>query len=341
MDFGKIYGHDNIKSTLKNSIATSKISHAYIFEGQEGVGRFSAALAFAKGILCEASQNGEPCGKCKSCFMAEGGTHPDIRIVNNALYDEGSTSKDILVGTIREMKKEIYIKPFHSERKVYIVPKAETINETAQNSLLKVFEEPPPYCTVILIAENTSAFLQTILSRAMNLRFNSLPNETVKAYLRDNFPLSENEISVKAAMSEGSIGNAISLIEDSNADAMRDDIISLICTLSSSNGKNLYDIIRGLKKYSNETNLMMKIITMWFRDCLYFKQGGDIVNIDKKDKLEKFCGSLSDDAPFHLLDIAVRYTKYIRQRTKLSMAISCMMLESWEVLYDRDNWSKI
>ncbi len=341
MDFHKIYGHDNIKSILKNSIALSKISHAYIFDGPSGTGRFMTALAFAKGILCEDSIDGSPCGRCKSCLMAEGGTHPDLRIVSNQLYDDSSTSKDILVGTIREMKKEIYIKPFHGERKVYIIPKADTINETAQNSLLKVFEEPPPYCTVILIAENLSAFLETILSRALNIHFSALPKETVKAYLKANYEADDSLCEIRSAMSEGSIENAINLMESDTAEDTRGGIISALCALSSSSKKSLYEAILTLKKYSKDTDFMMKIITMWFRDCLYFKQGGAIVNLDKQIELESFCGSITDDAPFHLLDIAVRYTKYIRQKGKLSLGISCMMLECWEVLYDRDNWSKI
>lgn len=341
MDFDKIYGHDGIKSVLINSVKASRINHAYIFEGQSGVGRFSAALAFSKAILCENKQDGKACGVCKSCTMAEAQSHPDIRIVSNELYDESSTSKDILVGTIREMKKEIYIKPFYSERKIYIVPKAETINETAQNSLLKVFEEPPEYCTVILITDNINAFLPTILSRAVDIRFNALPSETVERYLRDNFSVAEEIIKTKAAMSDGSIGDAISLMSDEKADGDRDLIITEICKLSASSGRNLYDIINKLKGFSQNSEFMMKTITMWFRDCLYFKQGGEIVNLDKKNELEKFCCSMPGDAPFHLLDIAVRYSGYIKQRGRFPLLINCMLLECWEVLYDRDNWNKI
>ncbi len=341
MDFNKIYGHDGIKSALKNSVSSSKIGHAYIFEGPMGVGRFSSALAFSKSILCENSQNGEPCGVCKSCIMAEGMTHPDIRIVNNELYNEGSSSSDILVGTIREMKKEIYIKPFYSDRKVYIVPKAETINETAQNSLLKVFEEPPPYCTVILITENTNAFLPTILSRAVNIRFNSLPRETVEKYLSANFDTDENYIKTVSAMSDGSIGSAISLMEDKSAEADRETIIKTLCSLSSSSGKTLYEAVNTFKGFSNNADFMMKTITMWFRDCLYFKEGGDIVNLDKQEELKSFCKNIPSDAPLHLLDIAVRYTKYLKQRGKYPLLINCMLLECWEVLYDRSNWNKI
>ena len=80
---------------------------------------------------------------------------------------------------------------------------------------------------------------------------------------------------------------------------------------------------------------------MWFRDCLYFMQGGEIVNLDKQNELEKFCGSMTKDAPFHLLDIAVRYTRYIKQRGRFPLLVNCMLLECWEVLYDRDNWNKI
>ncbi len=341
MDFNNIYGHDKIKSVLKNSVAASRISHAYIFEGQKGVGRFSAALAFAKSILCENQHNGTACNHCKSCSMADALSHPDIRVVTNSLYDSSATSSDILVGTIREMKNEIYIKPFYSDRKIYIIPQADTINETAQNSLLKVFEEPPPYCTVILIAQNTNAFLQTILSRAINIRFNALSAETVLKYLSEHFPNDEKTLKIKAAMSDGSIGSAIELINSENSDETRDTVISLICRLSSSSGKNLYEIINGLKKYQKDPDFMLKIITMWFRDCLYFKQGGDIVNLDKQKELETFCRNIPFDAPFHLLDIAVRYTKYIKQRSKYTLAITCMLHECWEVLYDRDNWNKI
>ncbi len=343
MDFDKIYGHDNIKAILKNSVSSDRISHAYIFEGPKGVGRFSTALAFAKAILCEEQSGESACGKCKSCVMADAKTHPDIRIVSNELYDDSASSQNILVGTIREMKKEIYIKPFYSDRKIYIIPKADTINEIAQNSLLKVFEEPPEYCTVILIAENTSVFLPTILSRAVNIRFNVLPAGTVEKYLSDSYPsISPELLRVKAAMSEGSIGTAQELMNDGGADSSRDGIINQLCRLSSSSSKTLYDIIDVLKSYSNNIDFMMKIITMWFRDCLIIKQGSDsVVNLDKKDKLKQFCCNISDDAPFHLLDIAVRYTKYFKQRAKFNLALTCMMFECWEVLYDRDNWYKI
>lgn len=345
MDFDKIYGLEPIKNILKTSASSAHISHAYIFEGQEGIGRLSCALSFAKAILCENQKNGVPCKTCKSCLMADALTHPDLRIVTNELYDDSASSSEILVGTIREMKKEIYIKPYFSKRKVYIVPNAETISEIAQNSLLKVFEEPPPYCTVILISKNNDMLLDTILSRAVNIKFPPLAEETVKTYLRDNFPgESEETLSVRAAMSGGSIGRAVTLMNDTDFDKIRSEIIGALCALSSSSGKAFYETYRILKGYDKKSDLVIQTIKGWFSDCLLYVQTGsadNISNLDKRNELAAFCSKIVPDAPFYLLDIAVRYSEYIKSRVRYPLALHCMLTECREVLYDRNNRNKI
>ena len=161
--FSDIAGHERIKNVLVRSFEDGHVGHAYIFEGCRGIGRLSAAKAFAQLLMCENPADGEVCGRCKSCAMAESENHPDIQIVTNQLYDSTKKSADILVDTVRCMKRDIYIKPYCAERKIYIVPRADTMNVHAQNSLLKVLEEPPEYCTIILIAENSNQFLPTIL----------------------------------------------------------------------------------------------------------------------------------------------------------------------------------
>ena len=156
---------------LSGIVMSKRVGHAYIFEGPRGVGRFSVARAFANMLLCEDHSSGEPCGTCKACTQVMSGNHPDVRVITNQLYDSSKKSTDILVDTIRNMKQEIYIKPYAGDRKVYIIPKADTMNQSAQNSLLKILEEPPEYCTIILIAENSGNFLPTILSRAPIFKF--------------------------------------------------------------------------------------------------------------------------------------------------------------------------
>ena len=109
MLFSEIYGHERVKKVLLSAVRDKRIGHAYIFEGQKGVGRTVSALAFAQSLVCEETKDGVPCGGCKNCTMAQSLSHPDIRLVTNQLYDEKKKATDIAVDTIRSMKQEIYI----------------------------------------------------------------------------------------------------------------------------------------------------------------------------------------------------------------------------------------
>ena len=127
MRMSEITGHEGIKKLLRGIISSGHIGHAYIFEGAEGIGRLSLAKAFAEEL--------------SGGFSVE--NNPDIIVVTNELYDPSKKQKNVLIDTVRAMKADIYIKPYHSDRKVYIIPNSDTMQEPAQNSLLKIFEEPP------------------------------------------------------------------------------------------------------------------------------------------------------------------------------------------------------
>ena len=138
-----IVGHSDAKRLLYNIAGSGHISHAYIFEGPDGVGRLTLAKAFAKMLVGGADG-----------ISAD--SHPDIIVVTNELYNQSKASKSLSVDTIRAMKADVYIKPYKADKKIYIIPKADTMLDTAQNSLLKVLEEPPEYCVIILITENAN-----------------------------------------------------------------------------------------------------------------------------------------------------------------------------------------
>ena len=110
MKFSEIYGHGSVKETLKRAALTDSVGHAYIFEGPDGVGRFSTALSFASMLLCENKTEGEPCGTCNICRMCAAGSHPDVRIITNQLYDSTKKSLNILTDTISlHFRTERYI----------------------------------------------------------------------------------------------------------------------------------------------------------------------------------------------------------------------------------------
>lgn len=339
MRFSEIYGHDKVKNVLQKAAAEERIGHAYIFEGQKGVGRMVSALTFAQLLVCENAENGISCGKCKNCSMADSLSHPDIRVITNQLYDEKKKSTDVLVDTIRSMKQEIYIKPYMAKRKIYIVPAADTMNVYAQNSLLKVLEEPPEYCTIILIAENSNMFLQTILSRAVLLRFEPLAKSLVEDYLCKKIEgMTPETARVKACMSGGSIGRAIELASDSKADGLRRETMNNIMLLAENNFKGLYDAVLFFKRNKNEIDFIMKIMQDFFRDllCLHgTKSVQGIMNSDMQGELMRLDGMVSDAAPVRMLEATLKYSDYFSKNLSHALTVHCMVTELWEAIHDR------
>lgn len=190
--FENIVGHERQKEILTKSIKNDSISHAYLFLGQEGIGKFKFACEFAKKILKTENLN----------------NNPDFKIIRKR-----EDKKDIVVEQIRkELIDDIYIVPATGERKVYIIDDAHHLNVAAQNTLLKTLEEPPKYITIILVASNSSSFLTTILSRVNQIPFEGVTNDILKNYLVSNFNISLDDSVVEYI--DGSIGKAINIINN-------------------------------------------------------------------------------------------------------------------------------
>ncbi len=336
--FAEVVGHEKVKNVLMTSVAGDRVGHAYIFEGPEGVGRLTTAKAFAKLLLCENPTEKDACNACKSCSMCNSDNHPDVQIITNQLYDPAKKSTDILIDTVRNMKKDVYIKPFSSERKIYIVPKADTMNAPAQNSLLKVLEEPPAYCTIILIAENSNMFLPTILSRAVNVKFFPLQATCVEEYLNRNHPSLGDGVFAIAAMSGGCIGKAKELAESDDVMQIRNELLNNLNGLAGKNSKAAYDLMLFLKHNKENIELIMDMMREYFRDLMYFCQTGSCEKAGNKDRiveLEKTGSRIYSDTPMKLLEILLRYDDYFSKNISYAQIAQCMSLELWEAINDR------
>jgi len=259
-------------------------------------------------------------------------------VVTNQLYDQSKKSTDVLVDTIRNMKKDIFIKPYLSGRKIYIIPKADTMNMYAQNSLLKVLEEPPEYCTIILIAENTNMFLPTIISRAVPVKFFPVSVQEVCDYIRKAYPEKADSLSAIAAMSGGCIGRAKLLCESQDMLGIRTKLISLIDALCETKKSSIYDLMVFLKQNKDETRLVWDIMQSLFCDLMYIKKtesAEKITNSDKTAELEKIAGRIYADTPAKLLEVLIKYSDYILKNISYAQIAQCMSLEFWEAIHDR------
>ena len=198
-----IVGHKENRERLNNIVKSGKVGHAYLFAGKAGIGKKLVAVEFAKSVLWLKNEKGQACGNCEACKTFE----------NNADFLIIESEKNIIkVNVIRDFEKEVYLKPTISNRKCFIIDDADLMNESAQNALLKILEEPPEYATIILVATKKEKLLNTIKSRVVTLNFNGLTDDEMKEVLGDK----TNDDIIK--FSRGSVKDALQMLDENYID---------------------------------------------------------------------------------------------------------------------------
>lgn len=198
-----IIGHEQCILKLNELIEKNEVAHSYIFNGADGIGKKLVALQFAKNILCKDNENKN--------VAFDNGNHPDFKLIQP---DEKGTIK---VETIRDLVKDINVKPIESKYKVYIIDQSDTITTQAQNALLKTLEEPPTYAVILLITSKYYSMLSTIRSRSQKIDFKKLENSDIIAYMGNNNIHIDLEKEILLSLIDGSIGNIQKVSENIEA----------------------------------------------------------------------------------------------------------------------------
>jgi DNA polymerase-3 subunit gamma/tau len=175
--FGELVGQDFVAATLKSSIETGHIAHAYLFSGPRGCGKTSAARILARSLNCEKGPTVNPCGVCPSCQDITRGVSLDIIEIDGA----SNTS----VNDVRQIKDEVIFPPQGGKKKVYIIDEVHMLSNSAFNALLKTIEEPPEYIVFIFATTEVHKVPATIRSRCQQFNFRLIPIETIQKILRD------------------------------------------------------------------------------------------------------------------------------------------------------------
>lgn len=241
-------GHKREKLKLEDIIKSNAIGHAYLFVGKKSIGKKIVAIEFAKAIMCDNADDGEPCGHCASCKTFE----------NNSDFKLLLPEKDVIkVDMIRELSREIFMLPTISKRKVFIIDDADSMNEQAQNALLKVLEEPPEYATIILIVSNKEKLLNTIKSRIVEFKFNGLTKEEIEAIVG-------KKVSDEAyEFSNGSIEKFLDFSEDESYEIAK-EISNLLLDKDFFKINKKFEEVKADKKLkSNLTDVLEKVMYIY------------------------------------------------------------------------------
>ncbi|MCL2051821.1 MAG: DNA polymerase III subunit [Lachnospiraceae bacterium] len=278
-NFNDIIGQEKLKEHLISAILTSNISHAYIISGERSMGKEFIAKIFATSIQCENPVEAQPCNQCHSCCQAVTDNHPDIIFLTHE--KPGIISVDDIRSQINS---DIGIKPYQSEKKIYVISEAEKMTPQAQNALLKTFEEPPAYAIIILLTANAEALLPTILSRAIILNMKPVPDDMVKEYLMKVMEIPDYKADICVAFARGNIGKARLLAVSEEFEKVKDQALSLLKNIGGMEINEIIAAIKMINEYKFDVGDYLDILSIWYRDVLLFKATRDLSHLIFKEE---------------------------------------------------------
>ena len=228
--FAQIYGQTRVRDFLRASVASGRVTHAYLFTGPAGSNKTQAAYALAAALLCD--QGG--CGVCPSCERVVAREHPDVR------YFAPEGAGGYLVDQIREVVADTALAPIQSSRKVYILDRVDLLGTSAANAFLKTLEEPPDDVVLILMGRTRESVLPTIVSRCSVVPFRHIPATEAAAILAQRTGASPELAKIAIEACGGSITRGVEFLKSNERLAFRRDVIEMLARLDTA---DTWDVI--------------------------------------------------------------------------------------------------
>jgi len=360
MSFKEIFCQDKAIDILQRAFASSRWAHAYIFAGPEGVGKFKTACEWARLLLCEKpiTENdfADSCGSCQSCRLFETGSNPDFNHIYKELreFTENGKGKpppvDLPIDVIREfLIAKVSRKPTLSQRKVFVVSEAEKLNAASQNCLLKVLEEPPDYCCIVLLCTRLEKLLPTTKSRSQIIRFGPINEDIIIAKLKE-MGLADNQAQYFARLAQGGLGTACLWAElelaGANLYEAKKELVSSLAGYELADALNLAQelldkskkiaaVWTNLDKTTSGTDInrrasktLVRIIISALHDAMQLNitHTKEAVNFDQRQQVEKLAARFDAEQAAEKISDCYRMLRWIESSVNERLIFEQLLL---------------
>ncbi len=370
--FDGIFGQPRVREFFRASIASGRVSHAYLFTGPAGSNKTAAAYAFAQALLCK--NNG--CRTCDDCKRIERRKHPDVHFY----APEGA--QGYLIEQIREIISSVSLAPIRAQGKVYILDRVDLLGVKAANAFLKTLEEPVPGVTFILLGRTREGVLPTIVSRCQVVPFRHIPALEAAGILSQKTGVTPQQARIAIEACNGSITRAITFAKSAERSEFRARIMEVLANLPLADARDVLEYAaelierakapldnvrtqqseelaesadfltkaalkqvelrhkRTLTMATKESlNQMTSIIRSWLRDVLMIASGTPelVINVDQRQALEIAAQKVTPAGIMSALREAYKTDEALSYNVSPETCLDALLFSIREVLHGSGN----
>lgn len=370
--FDGIFGQPRVREFLRASIASGRVSHAYLFTGPAGSNKTAAAYAFAQAILCK----DHGCRTCDDCRRIERRKHPDVHFYT----PEGA--QGYLIEQIREIVSGVSLAPIRAKGKVYILDRVDLLGVSAANAFLKTLEEPVEGVSFILLGRTREAVLPTIVSRCQVVPFRHIPAREAAGILSQKTGVTPEQARIAIEACNGSITRAMTFAKSAERAEFRARIMEVLSNLPLSDERDVLEYAaelierakapldnvrtqqseelaesadfltktalkqielrhkRALSMATRESlNQTTSIIRSWLRDVLMIASGTPdlIVNIDQREVLQRVAQKVTPASIMSALREAYKTDETLSYNVSPETCLDVLLFSIREVLNGSGN----
>jgi DNA polymerase-3 subunit gamma/tau len=354
--FADLLGQDAVVQTLQNALSSDALGHAYLFSGLRGVGKTTAARLLAKAVNCIEGPTAEPCGDCASCLEVADGASIDVVEI------DGASNRKI--EDVRELRELMRFHPTRDRFRVIIIDEVHMLTREAFNALLKSIEEPPSYILFILATTERHKVPATILSRCQQLEFRPLSNEAIRSHLetiaeREGFKLSPGAAGTIASAAQGSVRDALSLVDQLRAfaaDDIDDEAVAavlgvpsfevtagLVADLTEGRVANALSTIRTELAAGHDAAILYQEVGRMLRAMLHLAVDPALdpaLTKDLRGTIEALASQLGAEALTRMLGLWLEQEPMLRDAAnrELALEVAALRLARWPAVKRVEQW---